>query len=265
MASICITLGSHLSRNPRAVRAATTLGGAGHQVLLVGPVYTEEGASEDATLKRTAPWQYQPSVDLRKEFGTAATRLRHRLIRRVSTNLVRLAGVQLPESLGYAVRSTQDMIRRRHWDLHIGYQEIGAYVSYQLGKEGRCVATDLEDWYSRDLLPEAQRVRPLRLLRECERFAVRSARYASTTSHAMAGSMQQAYGGGLPTVIYNAFSLSEREHIDARTLDRRDLSKISLHWVSQTIGCGRGLETLCEALHLSFDPYRTAPSRFLYR
>ncbi len=51
-----------------------------------------------------------------------------------------------------------------------------------------------------------------------------------------------------PAVIYNAFPWSDRACIDGLVKDRKDRSIPSLHWFSQTIGIGRGLEDLFAAL-----------------
>ena len=53
-----------------------------------------------------------------------------------------------------------------------------------------------------------------------------------------------------PTVVYNAFPWSDRESIDGLFKDRRDRRLPSIHWFSQTLGHGRGLEDLIAALPL---------------
>jgi hypothetical protein len=254
MASICLTLGSHLSQSPRATRSATSLALAGHDVLVLSPIFTSAGAEEDARLTREAPWRYEATVDLRPEVTNAVARFRYRAVRRLSAEMVRRGGVQMPCALAYAVMRTLRVVRSRDWDLHIGFQELGAYASFCLGKRGRRVAIDIEDWYSRDLLPEAQRERPKRLLSRIEQFALNGAEHSFTTSGAMAAALQRAYGGRVPTVVYNAFPFSDRKDIDGLMLDRVDQSKRSLHWASKTIGAGRGLETLCEALKFITAP-----------
>jgi glycosyltransferase involved in cell wall biosynthesis len=70
----------------------------------------------------------------------------------------------------------------------------------------------------------------------------------TTTSAALANALAQAYGGPEPAVVYNAFPWSDRDDLDGGAVDRVSREFPSLHWVSQTVGPGRGLETLCEAL-----------------
>jgi glycosyltransferase involved in cell wall biosynthesis len=64
----------------------------------------------------------------------------------------------------------------------------------------------------------------------------------------MAAAMAAAYQAPKPTVIYNSFPSAERENIDHQTRDRKNLQSPSIHWFSQTIGPGRGLELLFQAL-----------------
>jgi glycosyltransferase involved in cell wall biosynthesis len=162
--------------------------------------------------------------------------------------MVGTTGIQLADSLSYGVRQTLRLVESLSWDLHIGHQEVGCWTSFTLGRRGRRVAADFEDWYSRDLLPEAQRSRPLRLLREVEHWLLHSASYVSTTSQAMALAMHAASGGRVPEVVYNVFPWEDRQSLDKLTMDRVDKSKPSLHWVSKVIGPGRGLELLLDAL-----------------
>jgi glycosyltransferase involved in cell wall biosynthesis len=64
----------------------------------------------------------------------------------------------------------------------------------------------------------------------------------------MAEAMAKAYQAPKPTVIYNTFSWAEREQIDGQVRDHQNLKIPSIHWFSQTIGPGRGLENLFQAL-----------------
>lgn len=49
-------------------------------------------------------------------------------------------------------------------------------------------------------------------------------------------------------MVYNAFPWSDRQTLDGQFKDRRDRTVPSLHWYSQTLGAGRGLEELFAAL-----------------
>src|SRR5690606_34715878 len=139
-------------------------------------------------------------------------------------------------------------------DLTIGHQEVGAWVACVLMDEGRAVGADIEDWYSEDLLPEARTGRPVQLLQRCEVQLVQRAPHVTTTSEALANALAEAYDGPPPAAVYNAFPWAERTGLDDTRRDREDHSRPSLHWVSQTLGPGRGLEVLCEALRRVSHP-----------
>ena len=177
--------------------------------------------------------------------GATWSRGRRRLAEEAKARL----RVEVADSLGYSIRHALKIARELNADYYIGHQEVGAWVAWKLMREGRRVGADLEDWYSRDLLPEARSKRPVRLLDRIERDLVRDAAHCTTTSEAMASAMEEAYGQR-PDVIYNAFPYQERDQIDGLHLDRADLETPSLFWFSQTIGPGRGLEELFGALHL---------------
>ncbi len=154
--------------------------------------------------------------------------------------------------------------RKRSADLYIAHSEAGMWAAEQLRKEGRKVGVDMEDWFSEDLLPEARRTRPIRLLKDLEKNLLCHGVHSTCTSEAMADALVEAYGCQRPTVIRNVFPLKDREALDGKWKDRPGMARwmpsndpkaarpkealISIHWFSQTVGPGRGLETLFQAL-----------------
>lgn len=245
MAHIAIVTGAHLCRNPRVVKEATTLRAAGHRVTVLGPATDRALAELDSALVRKGGFEHRIVVDVRPG---STSRTRDRLVRRLAHEAGARGGWERPEALGYGTAATLRAARDLRADLTIGHQEVGAWVATRLMDEGFSVGADIEDWYSEDLLPEARVGRPLGLLRNCEARLVREAEHVTTTSHALAEALAAAFGGDPPTVIYNAFPWAERGAIDGERRDRGESPRPSLHWVSQTIGPGRGLETLCTAL-----------------
>jgi len=137
---------------------------------------------------------------------------------------------------------------RRPADLYIAHSEPGLAVAADLHRRGRRVAVDMEDWFSEDLLPEARRNRPLPLLRRLECELLTASTFASCPSRAMSRALKEEFGGPAPAVIYNAFAWAERRSLDGLYEDRTDRRRPSIHWFSQTIGAGRGLEDLLAAL-----------------
>ena len=154
--------------------------------------------------------------------------------------------------------------RKRDAFLYIAHSEVGMWAAEQLRKEGKRVGVDMEDWFSEDLLPEARRERPIRLLKQLEKNLLCHGVHSTCTSEAMADELVKAYGCRRPTVIRNVFPLKDREQLDGKWKDRPGMERwmprndpeaarpkeapVSIHWFSQTVGPGRGLETLFQTL-----------------
>ena len=243
---IAIVTGAPLCRNPRVVKEATALGEAGYDVTVLRPVLTHSLRELDAALEDAAPWTTRTTVDLT---AGPASGLVARLGRRAGAAAVAHARWPAAAALGYGVAATLRMARALRADLTIGHQEVGLYVADRLARAGFRTGVDLEDWYSEDLLPADRVGRPVDLLRRAENAAVRRGGSVTTTSHALAAALAAASGGPAPAVVYNVFPFADRDRIDGLRLDRPpDDARPSLHWVSQTVGPGRGLETLFAAL-----------------
>ncbi|MDT0632214.1 glycosyltransferase [Rubrivirga litoralis] len=248
-ARIGIVTGAHLCRNPRVVKEASALAAAGHDVVVIGPALDDALAAEDREIAAGAGWRHRYAVDVRADAGWRGQRAR--LVRRAGVEATRRLGIERPEALGYGVRSLLDAARDLGADLTIGHQEVGTWVCARLARAGRRVGVDVEDWYSRHPTPDQRAAVPLGLLRDAERTALGGAAYATTTSRALADALAESYGVAAPRVVYNAFPWADREALDGRALDRPapdGAARLSLHWVSQTIGPDRGLDLLFDGL-----------------
>ena len=133
-------------------------------------------------------------------------------------------------------------------DLYIAHSEPALAAARDLQAANRRVGVDMEDWYTEDLLPDDRRRRPIRMLGELERVLLTRGGHATCPSRAMSEALAETYGCAPPAVIYNAFPWSERATCDGMSRDRRERGIPSIHWYSQTLGPGRGLEDLVCAL-----------------
>ena len=247
MARIRILIGAHLSTAPRPFKEARALAEAGHDVTMQGVWYDDVLAGRDESLLRKAPFTFVPVVDLRR--SGLLPRLRRRLGMETWRRFKRFS----PSSLGYGVRQHLAQARAAKADLTIAHSEGTLWVAAQLANEGCRVGVDFEDWFSEDL-PEGERLRrPVVRLRDLERHLLRHARYRLAPSHAMARALGEMAGTEPPVCVYNVFPIADRHAPAPPVTDRKSLAVPSLHWFSQTIGPGRGLETLLAALpHLNY-------------
>jgi glycosyltransferase involved in cell wall biosynthesis len=250
-ATIVLLTGSSLCHNPRALKEATALARAGYRVQVLGAWLEPSLKLRDLTLLPTLPFEFIPVVDLTREGTRAAMfRVARRIGRKTAQLAHDVAGCQNAWQLGLHVAPLLREALRRPADLYIAHSEPGLYVAARLSREGRYVGVDMEDWFSEDLLPEARKHRPLRLLQSLERDVLRRGACAFCPSEAMAAALADAYGCREPTVVYNAFPWAGRNELSDVTVDRRDRTVPAVYWFSLTLGPGRGIEDLIAALPL---------------
>ena len=253
MPKILILIIGHLCNAPRPQKEAETLAKAGHEVTVGGIWFDSEFAKRDNLLIQDKKWRFIPVIDFRPH-----NRWQNVLVRlqgKIAKEGYKRFEIFSPELLGYGARAMLKFARKVQADLTIVHSEVGLWVGNQLLDEGFKVGVDFEDWFSEDLLPEARVTRPIKQMKQLESRLARECKYCLTTSHIMAEKIAKAYDTPKPTVIYNTFPWAERESIDNKFLDRKNLNIPSLHWFSQTIGKGRGLETLFSALNYIQTPF----------
>jgi glycosyltransferase involved in cell wall biosynthesis len=173
-----------------------------------------------------------------------------RLRSRAGRELFRWLGIQSRWQLGYWLPELLTAAEKAAARYHIVHLEQGLWVGMKLLKMGHRVGVDMEDWYSEDLLPQVRKLKPLHMLRELEHMLLCNAMHATCPSHAMSAALTREFGCAAPMVIRNTGRWRERNEIDQLVKDRRDLRRASIHWFSQTLGLGRGLEDLVAALPL---------------
>jgi glycosyltransferase involved in cell wall biosynthesis len=246
MSKILILIGGHLCTAPRPQKEAETLANAGHNVTVRGLWFDPELVKRDRLLMTNKKWRFEPIIDFQPTHHLRSLRIR--LQGRLAKERFQRFGTFAPALLGYGAKAMLTAARQARADLTIVHSEAGLWVGNRLLDEGFRVGVDFEDWFSEDLLPKERAARPIAQLKALESRLVRECTYCLTTSHAMAEALAEAYQAPKPTVIYNAFPWAEREQIDHQKRDRPHLTLPSLHWFSQTIGPGRGLENLFQAL-----------------
>jgi glycosyltransferase involved in cell wall biosynthesis len=246
-ARIVILTGNHACHNPRVLKEAQTLADAGFDVEWLGGWYDDELAQRDKTLITKRKWRFIPVVDWTGD----RARLRknwQRLRRLWGLKRFEWASWENDGQLGYCTRELLAVAKQRDAHLYIAHAEPAMWVAEQLRLQGRRIGIDMEDWFAEDLPPEARKHRPLKLMRGLERTLLRNAAHSSCPSQAMSEALANEYDCRPPKVVYNAFAWADRQFLDGQFKDRCNLHIPSIHWYSQTLGGGRGLEDLLAAL-----------------
>lgn len=245
---ICILTQSHLCRNPRVVKEANTLSKAGFEVSIL-TTFTYPGLlEEDLKLIDNKRIAYKGVINMIPGQASDWYRLKERLKRRVAGEFISRFGIENKYALGYDYHANLRAAVAERADMYTCHQEMSTVIGVRLLKKGFNVAFDFEDWYSHDLLPEANKSRPIKLLEKNEKFALNNASLTYTTSESLASALAVFAGSERPKVLHNVFPWAERSYMDGLFKDRSDTDRPSIHWYSQTIGPGRGLEFLVESL-----------------
>jgi glycosyltransferase involved in cell wall biosynthesis len=245
---VCILTQSHLCRNPRVVKEAIALDSAGYETVILTTFSNPVLLEEDRKLIAGTGIVLKGCVNLIQGQAGDWHRLKMRLSRRLAGEAIARLGIENPRALGYDYKGNLRAAINENADLYTCHQEVSTVIGCRLIQRGFRVAFDFEDWYSHDLLPEANRTRPVKLLEKTEKTALRSGVLTYTTSKALANALGDFAGSAPPNVLQNVFPFSDRNHMDGQVRDRLDPSMPSLHWYSQTIGPGRGIEFLIDSL-----------------
>lgn len=246
---VALLTGHFLCHNPRVQKEAVALGNAGLDVVVLTAAPDSRALEKDEELAAALGIRICP-VGVLNQGGLPGKLNGLRRRARVSLARRRFAAGSRPgaDLLGYFVRELEHRALKTKAGLYIAHSEQALHAAMKLAAKGHKVGVDMEDWFSRDM-PESERAgRPVEMLAQLESNTLKAAQHATCTSHAMSQALATAYGVNPPTVIYNAFSRAERDALDGLRKDRQADSPPSIHWYSQTIGPGRGLEILFRAL-----------------
>ena len=246
---IMLLTGNPLCSNPRVVKEAAALSEAGYEVRVLGAWSAESGAEADRHLAAEGGYTF---VRLLRP-DSCGGRL-HRILQSAARKLAPWS----VWSFGLMPSALVRAARRLNPNLAIAHSEAALFAALGLHRGGCKVGVDMEDWFSEDLPLETRRGRPVAYLKRAERDLLRCASHATCTTEVMADALVQAYGCRRPTRIYNVFPTAPLP-AQMEPRDRSPISKSlngtpsrgravrSIHWFSQTIGPGRGLEDLFNA------------------
>jgi len=236
----------HFANAPRAQKESGALAFAGAEVTVLGSWWSRQKADEDLQLADQLGITYVPLISLfAPKRETFIPRLRARLAKSTYSSF----GMVLPEAYGITARRMQDAIRKLRPDLTMVHCEPGLWAGCRLLDEGFRVGIDFEDWFSEDLLPKDRVGRPVEALARAEKRLLHEGSVKFATTTAMGTALAEWAGIKSPPVtIPNCFPFSQAPQAEDPRRDQRDPDALSLYWFSQTIGPGRGLETLADAL-----------------
>lgn len=247
---VCLISDHHLCINPRLWKEAFLYEKLGFEVVILTKCQSDDLRKRDMELLKGHNIRYEFFLNLIPGEINPVMRFYYRLRKRIASELQR----RLKAGGAWAINHAPDLLYKaalkEHAFIYSAHLECGFYVGRELVKAGRKVSFDFEDWYSRDYLTAD---RATGLLRQLEQFALTHGVFCTAASGSMADALRQAYGSQLPiTAVYNSFPDEELQTLPNIVSDPG--LPFRFVWTSRTVGPGRGLETLMEALTMVSSP-----------
>jgi glycosyltransferase involved in cell wall biosynthesis len=256
---ICLIGVTHFCHNPRLLREADSLSEAGHDVRVVTPSFELALDQEDERHLARRRWRHQKIDYLQRGFGGNVRSLFMRGRRRLAFELhERLGGQRLAEySYATALPELRREAARESADWFIAHTHPALPIAAAAAKRWNArLGFDCEDLLSEHGTDRSD------VPRQIESTYLRDCDYVSTPSQQIADRLQRDYGIAPPAVLYNLFPRQLAAGM-LPPLERPASPLVRLHWFSQTIGPGRGIEEAIEAcgilggaveLHLRGNP-----------
>jgi len=243
---VCLVTPGQPSSNPRLVKEADALVEAGHDVHVVASYFADWATEADRALVAARRWT-MTFVDWRRDVAPAlfhGSRVRHFAARTLTTwapGARRMATASLSR-VGPELRKAVDSARA---DLYVAHNLAALPIVGEVASARHAQAAfDAEDFHSGQL-DETSDPRAVAFIRAVERQWLPGCAYVTAAAPAIAAAYRDEYDIALPTTILNVFPLRDRP-VALRPHDAA--APLRLYWFSQTIGAGRGLEGVVDAM-----------------
>ena len=252
---ICVVTAGQLSTCPRMLKAADAFADAGWDVHVVSTSWMAWARTGDAEIiaRRSGKWKWsvvkwnRASAPVRNFWSG----IRHRLTRRVVSQIgPRRASLR---TLGAAqIRiNTELTAKAAQVDCDFFYGGGGALAATALAAKRNAVpfALDLEDFHSGELDDSPDGYRARTIVEEIETRVLPRASFLTAGSGGIAEAYRDKYAAA-PLVVNNTFPLPSQPPVFKTNAS----PTLRLYWFSQTIGGGRGLEEVVQALGMADIP-----------
>lgn len=243
MNTICIISGSHLCRNPRVVKEANLLSESGFSVTIL-TIWTKFELIEIDRSIISPKIEY---IGINFCAPKSTKSILARLYRRALEEINIIFSSNKYGAFNYKIKDLLKLAINIKVDFYMCHQETGLYIGYELIRIGKKVGFDIEDWYSHDFEPTYRKKWFRNILINLEYFALKNGILNYTTSLSLSEKLSKFYCLPRPEVIRNSFPITEIVEQNIQ-YERLSLSSLSITWFSQTVGKGRGLEDIFNAL-----------------
>lgn len=244
--TVCIVSPGNLASNPRVLKEAEALHGAGYGVTTVVCDYTGELRGVDDAIAATAPWTV---VRVPRPLGERAVTLAAGRLAR----MVAAVGAGVPPGLAaYASGGPVSTLRRAaraiRADLYIAHYVAGLAAAAPVARHhGAMLGFDAEDFHSGEGSGGADEGFRMKLIDMIEREALPSCAYTTAAAPLIAKAYADRYGIA-PTTVLNVFPLDMAPAAPSAGAAPGAPAHLKAYWFSQTIGFDRGLQPFLQAM-----------------
>jgi glycosyltransferase involved in cell wall biosynthesis len=240
--TVCLVSPGHLASNPRLIKEADALRGAGYGVTVVAAGLTSFIRPFDEEIVSTAPW-----TALRAPQPTARARLATRAARAV-TGLLFPSSARIPPwlaSLAHGAQTTSltTAACAVEADLYIAHYVAALPAAAAAARRhGAALGYDAEDFHAGEHGAHANA-----LARSIEGRHLPDCTHLTAASPLIADAYADLYGVR-PVPVLNVFPLAMAGDGSSSPRRSRASGTLSAYWFSQTVGLDRGLQAFIEAM-----------------
>lgn len=243
---ICIVSPGNLASNPRVLKEADALHGAGYDVTAVVCNYTEELRHFDDEIAAEVPWTVVrvPRPRGERAIAIAANRL---------ARIVDGTGVPVPAALAsYAHGGPVGTLRRAALavpaDLYIAHYVAGLAAAAPVARRHRAMlGFDAEDFHSGEGGDGPAEAFRMKMVQSIEAADLPLCAYVTAASPLIGRAYASRYGVA-PTTVLNVFPLDSAATAARADVASGEPASLRVYWFSQTVGLDRGLQACLQAM-----------------
>lgn len=249
---ICLVSGSHLSSNPRLVKEADALHAAGYDVHVIAGRNFPAVDALDKLILTTAPWRCTV-VDYTTGARATAQRIARRIARIILARWPNAPLWLAARAHHPAAAQLSAAAKRVRADLYIGHTLVGLIAAGAAARHHRArLGFDAEDFHSQETdaacaLPEERHS-----IHRLESALLPRCVHLTAAAPLIGQAYAETYGIRLPVTVQNTFPIAEAPVAPVASVAVH--SPARLYWFSQSIGPGRGIESLIPVLACMSTP-----------
>jgi glycosyltransferase involved in cell wall biosynthesis len=245
--TVCIVSPGNLASNPRVLKEADALHGAGYGVTAIVCDYDETLRQADDEIEAAAPWKVIRVPRSPNEGATA----------RLAAGLAKLLlamGVAVPVGVAAcSARAPVAALMRRARDvpadLYIAHYVAALPAAAMAARQnGALLGFDAEDFHSGEGTGAAGDAFRMKMIEIVERAALPACTHVTAAAPLIGRAYAARYGIADPATVLNVFPLSMAPSAPRSTQGRDGTSTLRAYWFSQTIGLDRGLQAFIQAM-----------------